>query len=274
MGDVAASIIGQTTEFDLNFRTDRVAEFKGQPLTGKTIRTYCAGLLLLCAQETSATREELFPIPEGVRGGRTAENLAKLGISIGKDFISPTGALFSSKLEIVGRREPMYDPRREVEEAVFDHFALSLERKPLAVSTDLFQSLRMKMAEAAKTNTVLAQALAQAAGIGSDVDLVAAARAAAVIETLDDVAYSHSGDMELALAALAFNVPEEQLAARGMSREQIARFKQLRTRHADLAAQMAQNRFTPRQLREALLKYYIERGKAQLDRRFFAGAMR
>ncbi|HKD36456.1 MAG TPA: hypothetical protein VKB78_06635, partial [Pirellulales bacterium] len=52
MGQAAASMIGNPTEFDLNFRTDRVTELKGKPLAGQKIHTYCAGLLLVCAQET------------------------------------------------------------------------------------------------------------------------------------------------------------------------------------------------------------------------------
>ena len=270
MGDVARAIIGHPTEFDLNFRTDRVAELRGKPLTGQVIRTYCAGLLLLCAQETTASREEFFPLPEGVRGGRTAENLARLGISFGKDFISPSGVLFSPKLEIIGRREPLYDPRREVEEAIFDHFALSLETKTLAVSTDLFQSLRVKVAEAARQNPLLSQALAKAAGVGSDTDLVGAAKAAAVVEILDEIAYGQSGEMLAARTALTLQVAPEAMLTQGATAAQIEQFKQLRRRHADLAQQWAAGRLSPRSLREALVKYYIERGQQQLDQRFFA----
>ena len=99
MGDTAASLIGSEAEFDLTFRTDRVAELAGQPLAGKKITTYCAGLLLLCALETGHGREEFFPIPEGAAGGETVDNLAQLGISFGRDFISPTGGLFSPRLK-------------------------------------------------------------------------------------------------------------------------------------------------------------------------------
>src|SRR5262249_12978613 len=63
-GRAAASMIGNPTEFDLNFRTDRVAELKGKPLAGQKIHTYCAGLLLICAQETSLQRDAFFPITE------------------------------------------------------------------------------------------------------------------------------------------------------------------------------------------------------------------
>ena len=157
MGEAAAAMIGNPTEFDLNFRTDRVAELKGKPLHGQKIHTYCAGFLLLCAQETGLPREVFFPITETTAGGHTKENIGKLGLSLGKGFISPTGALFSPQLTIVARNEPTYDPQREIEEAIFDHFALGLEQKTLNASPDLFQSLRLKMAEAVEEQSAVGQ---------------------------------------------------------------------------------------------------------------------
>lgn len=271
IGETAATVIGNPTEFDLNFRTSRVIDLKGKPLAGMKICTYCAGLLYLCAQETGLPREEFFPLEEGPAGGLTAENLARLGMSLGKDFISPTGTLFSPRLTFVGRREPMYNPRNEIEEAVFDHFALGLEQRRLSVSPDLYQSLRMKLAEASKSNPLLAQALAQAAGVSADADLAAAARAAAVVETLDEVAYSNSGDFQLAIPAITYRgTPEEFAKDRNLSATDLERFKALKRRHADLVARLDRERMTPRQLRQELLKYYIDRGKTQIDQRFFA----
>jgi hypothetical protein len=271
MGETAVAVIGNPTEFDLNFRTSRVIELKGKPLAGQKIRTYCAGLLYLCAQETDCPCQEFFPLEEGAAGGRTAENLAKLGMSMGKDFVSPTGALFSPRLKIVGRREPMYDPRREVEEAIFDHFALGLEQRTLSVSPDLYQSLRMKLAEASKDNPVLAQAIAHAAGVSTELDLVAAARAAAVVETLDEVAYSNSGDYRLSVPAITVRGSlEEWVKQQNMNAGELEKLKALRRRHADLVSRLDRERMTPRQLRQELVKYYIERGKTQIDQRFFA----
>jgi hypothetical protein len=271
MGEAAAAVIGNPTEFDLNFRTSRVLELKGKPLAGEKIRTYCAGLLYLCAQETGWPVREFFPLDEGVAPGRTAENLAKLGMSMGKDFVSPTGALFSPRLEIVGRREPMYDARREVEEAIYDHFALGLEQRTLSVSPDLYQTLRLKLAEASKTNPLLAQALAQAAGVSTELDLVAAARAAAVVEALDDVAYGNSGDYRLAIPAITYRGPLEEFAEQqNLGAGEVEKLKALRRRHADLVGRLDRERMTPRQLRLELLKYYIQRGKTQIDQRFFA----
>jgi len=268
MGDVAASAIGSPTEFDLNFRTERVAELKGQSLAGQTIKTYCAGLLLLCGQETGLPRSELFPLPEGVAGGRTAENLATLGMSFGTDFISPTGALFSPAFDIAGRREPVYDPRREIEEAVYDHFAVTLKAEPLKLSTDLSQSLRVKLAEAAKENPILARSLAEAAGVNSDVDLAGAARAAAVVETLDEIAYGASDDFLAARAALTAG-PVKPLRDAGATDDQIAILERLRERHADLFEKLAASQLAPRDLRIALVRHYIEQGRRQLDERFF-----
>ena len=126
LAEAAAATVGNITEFDLNFRTERVLALKGRPLRGEKIHTYCAGFLYLCAVQTDRPREDFFPLKEGPAGGYTAENLAKFGVTFGEDFISPTGAFFSPTLTLVGRREPMYDPGREIEEAVFDHFAQSL----------------------------------------------------------------------------------------------------------------------------------------------------
>lgn len=271
MGQAAADVIGNESQFDLNFRTDRVLALKDEPLPQKKVHTYCAGLLLLCAIKTPAPRTDFFPIPEFPAGGRTVDNLAKLGLSIGDDFISPTGAIFSPKLEIVGRREPMYDPKREIEEAIFDHFAELLETQTLVPSPDLFQSLRLKMAEASKSNPLLAQALAKAAKVNVETDLVAAAKAAAVVETLDDIAYSCSDDF-LDARDLLMAGPIESLAAEGYSREDLDVARQYFRRHADLYQQLRNNSLSPRQLRVSLVKYYSELGEHELEHRFFKQA--
>ncbi len=107
LGDAAASLIGNPSQFDLNFRTDRVLELANQPLAGKKIHTYCAGLLLLCALQTGQPREQFFPVTEYHAGGLSSENLAMLGMSFGEGFISPTGALFSSRMHIAGAASPI-----------------------------------------------------------------------------------------------------------------------------------------------------------------------
>jgi hypothetical protein len=271
MGETAASLINCPTEFDLNFQTDRVTALKGQPLAGKKIHTYCAGFLLLCCQDTGHDRDEFFPVPEAPAGGNTRENLAKLGITFGDKFISPTGALFSTKLQIVGRREPMYDPRREIEEAIYDHFAEGLKTKQLNASPDLFQAVRLKMAEASKTNPLLAAALAKAANVDKELDLVAAAKTAAVVETLDEVAYGTSAEYLAARRAIMQGAsPPPEAVQNPIDRAKLA---DLRARHANLAGLWDKEQLSPRALRVELVNYYIAKGKAAIDARFFTKSM-
>jgi len=271
MAAVAAAIIGNETEFDLNFKTERVLALKGQPLAGKKIVTYCAGLLLLCTLETGLPREQFFPVAEYAAGGKTVENLAQLGMVFGHDFISPTGALFSPNLQIVGRRDPMHDPKREVEEAVYNHFASGLISQKLSAAPDLYQSLRLKVATASNKNPLLAQALSKAVGLTDETDLVAAAKAAAVVETLDEIAYANSGQYAAAQKALRSGTIED-LAAEGMNPQQIAEVQQLRARHAQLYQQWEDERISPRALRLALVQFYIQQGRRQIDERFFKAA--
>ncbi len=269
MGKAAREVIGNESVFDLNFRLGGVLDLQGQSLSGKKIETYCAGLLLLCALQTSAPREEFFPIPEHPAGGRTLENLAKLGLSMDDDFISPTGAMFSTRLRLVGRREPMYDPRREVEEAVFDHFAHLLATQTLVPSPDLFQSLRLKVAEASRGNALLAEALARAARVNAQTDLVSAAKAAAVVETLDEIAFGASREFLEARESL-LDDPAAELARDGEPADEVAAIEQFQRRHAALYEAWQQGKLTPRRLRLDLVKYYSDLGKHELEQRFFA----
>lgn len=274
LGDAAREIIGNECQFDLNFRTERVLALAGQPLGDRKIHTYCAGLLLLCALQTDAPREEFFPVAERSAGGRTAENLARLGISVGADFISPTGALFSPKLEIVGRREPMYDPGREIEEAIFDRFARQLAAKPLTESPDLPQWLRQKAAEAAAGSPELSKLLAKAADVDEQTDLVAAARAAAVVEALDEVAFGASAKFAQARrwlrAAPAAELARAARQGAEFSAAELAAAADAQKRHAQLYRQWQDDRLTPRALRQKLVDYYIAAGNRELDERFFS----
>jgi hypothetical protein len=265
----ARDCIGNESLFDLNFRLNGVLGLKGQPLRGKKIETYCAGLLLLCALQTSAGREEFFPVQEHPRGGQMSENLAKLGLSMDDDFISPTGALFSQRMVLVGRREPMYDPRREVEEAVFDHFAWLMANRRLVPSPDLFQSLRLKLAEASRGSELLAEALAKAARVNAQTDLVSAAKAGAVIETLDEIAFGASREY-LDASEFLRDVPAEDLAREGEPAEVVADAARYQRRHAGLYQAFRTGKLSPRQLRIELVKYYTGFGKRQLEQRFFA----
>jgi len=271
MAKAARDVIGNESQFDLNFLTSRVLELKGQPLAGRKIHTYCAGLLMVCALQTPADRSEFFPIADGPAGGKTSENLAKLGLSIGQDFLSPTGALFAPKLEVVGRREAMYDPAREVEEAIFDHFALLLATRTLVPSPDAFQALRLKLAEASKHNPLLAEAIARAAKVSADTDLVSAAKAAAVVETLDEIAFGASAEF-LDARDILLEGSEQELIAEGADAEELKEVRAYRRRHSSLYDRVRRGQATRRQLRVELVDHYVRWGKAELERRFFSPA--
>ncbi len=98
MGNAAAAMIGNPTQFDMNFRTDRIASLKGKPLRGEKINTYCAGLLLLCALQTALPgREEFFPITETAAGGHTQEKSGEVGAIAGQRFrLAQRGAVFAA----------------------------------------------------------------------------------------------------------------------------------------------------------------------------------
>jgi hypothetical protein len=267
MASVAATIVGNPSQFDLNFRIDRVNALRGKPLAGKKITTYCAGLLWLCAQETGRPRTEFFPIAETASGGKTRENLAKLGLSIGDDFVSPTGPLFSPRLSIAAWRAPMYLPQREIEQAVFDHFAHGMRDRELKPSLDQYQTLRLKLAEAAKTNDLLAKALAKANNVSEEMDLVSAAKAAAVVETLDEAAYG---------ASAAYGQAFDAIVVEDDNRPQLSptirvTLEKARTKHADLYKRWLEYQISSRELRQALVDYYITEGRRELDNRFFKG---
>jgi hypothetical protein len=273
MGETAAQTIDNPTEFDLNFRTDRVAELKGKPLKGEKIHTYCAGLLLLCAQETGLPRDLFFPITETTAAGHTKDNIAKLGLSLGDGFVSPTGALFSPRLKIIGRNEPSYDAEREVQETIYDYFATSLAEKPLQPTPDTFQNLRLKVAEASKNNPLLAKALAATAGVSEQIDLISAAKAGAVVETLDDIAYGASAEFaaaERAIMDFSDMTPEQRGQMTPEQRQETAKY---RARHADLAARWDSRQISPRTLRTELIKFYTDQGRQKLDERFVGRGM-
>lgn len=267
MGDLVRTIIGNESHFDLSFRTDGIKKLRGQDLQGKKIHGYCAGLLLLCAQDSGAPHADFFPIPEHPAGGNTQTNLDKLGISMGHDFLSPTGPLFSPRMLIVGRREPMYDARRQIEQAVYDHFAAGLVNKVLVPSPDWFQSMRQRLAEASNDNSLLSEALARAAGVNKNMDLVAAAKLGAVVETLDEIAYGVSGEYRQSRAAIR---AEPVRATRFRQPDERARQAQAyQRRHANLYQAYGAGNISPRDLRKSLVRYYIDRGNRQLDDRFF-----
>jgi hypothetical protein len=266
MGNVAASLIGNESQFDLTFRTRRVQELQGRLHKGTIVNTYCAGFLLLCAQEAGATRDEMFPIVERAAGGNCSANLAKLGLSIGDDFISPTGAMFSPQLACIARREAMYTPDRAIKESIYDRFAQCMISKQLHPSPDVYQALRQTAAAWAQHQPWLARAFARANNVSEHIDLEAAAKAGAVIETLDGIADRNMHAFVAAWHAL-MSPPLEHLGdVDEAAREQIRTYRE---RHADLYEPWIQRRLSARDLRIALVEYYRDAGHNQIQQRFF-----
>jgi hypothetical protein len=107
--------------------------------------------------------------------------------------------------------------------------------------------------------------------VNAETDLVSAAKAAAVVETLDEIAYSCSGDCLDARDSLRAG-PLEAMSAAGYDAQDVAAAKAYRQRHADLYDKLRQNSITPRRLRIGLVDYYIALGKKELQRRFFRQA--
>ncbi len=268
MAQVARTVIGNESKFDLNFETKGIEQLKGQNLEEKTIDGYCAGLLLLCAQETGRPRHEFFPIPEHPASGKTLLNLAQLDVSMQRDFLSPTGALFSPQMAIIHRSPPMYSPRREIEQGVYDHFATQMQEKELTPSLDWHQTLRLKMAEAARGNELLAGVLANAAGVNRNMNLVAAAKLGAVVQTLDKFAYGASGNYQQVRDAFQLDAVDT-LRDREGSEEQINNVLNCRRQHADLFIRWEAGVITSRELRIELVEYYVAEGCNNLDDRFF-----
>ncbi len=269
MSNLARSVIGNESRFDLQFQTNRVEALRGQFKPGPLIHTYCAGLLLLAAQETGEPIRDFFPLREGPAEGNCAANLAKLGLAIGADFVSPTGALFSPKLEIVGRCEPMYEPEREIREAIFDAFAQSMVERELSVSPNLLQSLRERVAGIAGQHPWLARAFAKANHVHEQTDLESAARAAAVVETLDEIVETASREFvaaRLAITAAAEEWPRDSAVVKP--------FERLRRRHAPLVRRFVQDELSPYVLRTELVTYYGREGIRQIDERFFTTSAR
>ncbi|TVS09051.1 MAG: hypothetical protein EA424_27860 [Planctomycetaceae bacterium] len=269
MGQAAAAMIDNPAQFDLTFQTHRIQQLRDQPLDDRLIHTYCAGFLLICAQHASRPRDEFFPFVESPAGGHTASNLETMGLSIGEDFISPTGAIFSPRMRIVGRREPMYDPAREVQEAIYDAFAARMISHPLNPSPDLRQALRQQLAAMAKDKPWLTRALARVNQVSEQMDLEAAAKAATVIEILDQIVQSSLQEFTAAHSAIVA-APLEDAARAQMNAEQIARIQAYQARHPELVQQWTARTISARDLRMQLVNHYVQLGQQQLDARFFA----
>ena len=85
-------------------------------------------------------------------------------------------------------------------------------------------------------------------------------KAAAVVETLDEIAESNRD--EFRRARKAFFAPKD-------SRTDIRATEAIRNRHAVLYELWRGRKVTPPQVQAQLLQYYADRGRRQLDERFF-----
>jgi len=128
--------------------------------------------------------------------------------------------------------------------------------------------LRLNLAQAADNNPALGKALANAVGVNENIDLVAAAKLGAVVESLDAIAKKSSSDYESVRSAFRLNVLDE-IEAGAEGDEVFDQIIMRRRRHADLFVRWEAGVLTPRKLRMALVDYYIQQGCKQLDDRFF-----
>ncbi|QGJ68376.1 Hypothetical protein PBC10988_0350 [Planctomycetales bacterium 10988] len=269
MASVANSIIGNEMEFDLAFQTSRVSDYLGKSLADRKIHTYCAGLLLLCSQETTAPRESFFPFTERVISPLVRDNLASFGLTLGENFVSPTGPIFSTEMDLVLRREVLYDPSKEIEQAVFDHFGSELIERPISPKQDFYQSLRLRLAEMSQGNPLLAQALAATANVRADIDMVSAAKAVAVVEAIDAIAYGASADYRLAWTAVRGPASDALEASETYSKEELAKIEAFRQTFSELRQRYLTEDLSIRETRLTLVEEFIQRGKRQVEARFF-----
>jgi hypothetical protein len=98
---------------------------------------------------------------------------------------------------------------------------------------------------------------------------VSAAKAGAVIETLDEIAFSASREY-LNAAEFLRDVPADVMAREGEPADVVADAARYQRRHAGLYQGFQGGKVSPRQLRIELVKYYTGFGKRQLEQRFFA----
>ena len=84
-------------------------------------------------------------------------------------------------------------------------------------------------------------------------------------ETLDEIANGVSE--EFRFARLVLMNADEDLA--DLASEDLKRVPVVRRRHADLDRRVRSGRITPRELRVALVAFYSEKGRQELNQRFF-----
>ncbi|MCH5376255.1 MAG: hypothetical protein JJ992_19975, partial [Planctomycetes bacterium] len=157
--------------------------------------------------------------------------------------------------------------------AIYDHFADRMIHQPIAPSPDLWQSLRQQLASAAKYSPWLARAIARASDVSERMDLDAAARAATVIESLDQIAESNLEAFVAARSAVMAGSLSTDAKSR-LEPEQLASIEKLQARHSDLLRPWTEGRLSARELRTELVRFYEKRGQQQVDERFFKAVPR
>ena len=114
----------------------------------------------------------------------------------------------------------------------------------------------------------MARALARANRVSEKMDLEAAARTAAVVETLDQIANAMVDDFLQARAAVrAADWPAAEWNA--LPAQQRKRIELDQRRHKELVDGWIEGAISPLALRKTLVEYYARLGKARLDARFF-----
>ncbi|MEZ6086597.1 MAG: hypothetical protein R3C05_00905 [Pirellulaceae bacterium] len=268
MGRVAAQLIGRASEFDLTFNLDLIPQQRGILSTKAPVRTYCAGFLALCAQEAGLQQDDLFPLTESPSSERCLANLEKLGMTM-TQFISPSGPLFSSDLEIVGTRPPMYAPDNVIREAVYDRFASRMAEDEFQMHETSTQRLRQQLAEISSEYTWVRAALAKVNDVNPALDLVVAGRVATLVENLDAIADAQSQAFSDALtlvrsSGLPANLDEEsQLRMQRM-------LTNLRSEHPEWFAKWRAGDWSMHTLRQTLVQHYCQAGRHAVDVMFFS----
>jgi hypothetical protein len=156
-----------------------------------------------------------------------------------------------------------------VKEHIYDYFGRCMVEKVLTPAPDLYQSLRQTAAGLSKQSQWLARMLANVNNVSPYMDLESAAKAAAVVETLDQIANGGRDGFLTARKALLAG-PESTFAEQEISAAEAKVIREHRARHKALYSKWQAGEITARELRIALVDYYQKQGRRQLDERFFS----
>ena len=120
---------------------------------------------------------------------------AKWGMSVGSNVVSHHRAIFSRKLEIVGRSEPTYrSSASEVRWAVYDHFAALVVKKRVTLSPAMTKTLQERLAKLAPEQIAVVRFFSRPNPADEQTDQHVAARAAVIIEALADISEANTNE--------------------------------------------------------------------------------